>query len=688
MLSLFASGLAFAANQEYAKSDIDENKSTIEISFVKATNPNGANFSCKYTENGTPTTFDQNTEYSFTDTGWDGEKFAKLADCFHSAGDYTLDIHLVDKAGNTSDETKSFTVVASTPENVYTELNEDKSMAFADNNDEITLTLVLKDAHGNVVPQSGANAQNPKIYSPTGEFSDDANVGVKFRGGLRVGTQKLPKDKDHAISASSPIKLKALAPSIAEEDVNGNILSRLVPRAINFVITNLKKVKEDGTIDNTSNADNVEITKDLTFKNPFEIKPSVGTLELKKDIGLSIKTEEEVGANASIDLGSGEKNIKSVAGKFCDSDPTIETSPGSSIYPECNSDVNETIQGQNFTSLPETNSFTKFLGRSASDIIGKNSVAFITKIAYEFGGKIISYPAGAIGGIFDGISSPSEIIGLNSNSITTRFIGADIEGLASVDKDKSIIGIEGDNLILNIGLNSNKTDIYEDIVKNGFSLSRAYENPITSDQGGADLSSLFLNKDVIVVKNTNFTISGQLPEKQKTLILIDGNLIIDDDLYYNDTANDSFGVIILRTNAGEYPNVGNIFVKSNVHKIAGSYFADGGFMNNDGDSISTGNKAESHYQLLLEGALLSRNTLGGSLRTSAFYTPWGTTTDSSVSKRYDLHYVRRYYCAEANNNCTGSGEEKVPDEAKNTAAFIIRPDQKVNVLPPPGFKIQ
>ncbi len=694
---LFINGNVWA--DEYAQSDIDEDASTIKIEFTKA--QNGAVFSCKYDNNGTIETFNKNQAYSFAETGWDKntEKFVKLANCFNSAGDYTLTINLVDKAGNTNQKIKSFKVVAGTP--TAATLNGSCQNKVANNSDFCELTLVLSDDYGNKVTN-----QQPKVYSPTSDFSNDANEGIKFRSGLQVAKSDnnfilLTGNKNFAelLPDNKMVKLKALAPSIKKENINDSkghsaVLSRIISRGIEFIFTNLKKVNQDGTLG--SGIADLNFTKSIKFLNPFKVVPSIENDLENEHV---VKVELTGGKNdlgASIDSNSGEIEARDILNNLCEqtTDENGNTSLTNCNYnPEWAENNLNDIAGQSIIHND------RYLNEPNSSTIGENSVALVTKVFYKLAGNLISYPAGAVGGMFDSISNPSEIIGLNTQNIDAKFIGADIEGFVAVNDEKTVLGTDTKK-ILNIGLNSNKVDIYEEIVKNGWELARNSANKF-EDNSSFDLSSAFQNNDVAVVDLSGansvaskiLSISGKLPSGQKTLILIDGNLKITGDLYYNSSTQntDSFGVIILRREAGEYPEVGNIFVNSDVQKIAGSYFADGGFMNNDGNEINTGNTQDSIKQLLLEGSLISRNTLGGSLRgtdasgnSQPDYTPWGTTDNETVSKRYDLHFVRRYYCDQANNSCS----DAVSGETKNTAAFIIRPDQKATLLPPPGFKIQ
>lgn len=686
------SGSTFAT--EFPSSGIDLNNSTVSIMLdTSGVATPVVGYSCTSEQT-------MGNNITFTDAGWNeatGE-FENLTDCFYSAGDYTLDIHLVDNASNESNYTETFTIFPGTPTDGS--LNGDCSNKTANNSDECTFTLILTDANGNTVTN-----QNPTVFSPTsgpdftnGEFTDDANTGVKFREGLRLKENSfsvLPNNSTGAVSLTGNYEftLKAIAPSIQKvgetiSELSGDWLSNVIPRSLDFSFTNLKEVNLDGSVSGNPTNDVTVRDKNVTFSNPFFAKPSLSDLEHEKLVTATINTDKKSGVTIT-SQDPKTVTLSSVLGSFCDLtqiDP-LETGPNplsGYAMSNCN-DILYQYNPGNINSTAHSESYDRVFDEPGSAVIGENSAALITNIAYTLGGEDVSYPAGAIGGIFTGL--PATTIGLNHASIDAKFIGADIEGFTSVDNEKSVLGTTNDQM-LNIGLGSNKTDLYEEIVKNGFELARNSANIKTTNTGGNDLSTLFSGKDVVVVKlnsGTTFDISGTLPSGKKTLVLIDANLKINGNLVYQNT-DDSFGVIILRTTAGTYPEVGNIFVASGVQKIAGSYFADGGFMNNDSNNKDNGNTALSTKQLLLEGSLLSRNTVGGSLRGAGAddYSPWSSTATNDVARRYDLHYVRRYYCDQPNNGCANA----VPGETQNNAAFIIRPDQKSTILPPPGFKIQ
>ena len=658
----------------FPSSGINLDESKITINFVVAKNPDGAAYNCSFEG----TIFTESTEYSFTDTGWneDTEKFENLTECFHSAGDYTLNIHLQDNAGNSDDYIEQFTILPGTPTDAT--LNGTTTGAVADNVASYKLTLVLKDEYGNTVSN-----QDPKVLSeavPSNyNANTDANDGdINFREGLQVegssGYADLPSSNGLSIKSDGTFNLKALAPSIKKDTTYGTTLSRLVSRTLDFVFSNIKKVNLDGSLSDTNISPELKFSRDIKFRNPVKAPISIPDLALGNVVNININPAYESGA---IPATLSNISIISSTDNFCNPELSDEgelKNCGSLDYSSGNSPTTNPINIQ------------KRIANLTSNILSNDSVAITTIVSYILNGKTITYPAGALGGMFSGILNPSEIIGLGGEAII-KFIGADIEGFASVDSDKTVLGSAEDQ-VLNIGLNSAKTDVYEEIVKNGFALARNYANIINTNNGGDNLGTLFTDKNVVVVKDTDFSISGNLPTGKNTLVIINGNLKITGNLTYQNSG-DSFGVILLRTSAEAYPTVGNILVDKDVQKIAGSYFADGGFMNSVGNDQATPHLK----QLLLTGSLLSRNTLGGSIKEDSNgnknFTPWGSSgsshpTTKPQAEKYDLHFVRRYDQSLDNGASAHVGISR----ETNTAAFIIRPDGKVNNLAPPGFKIQ
>ncbi len=676
---LFGVSTVFGATEtKFPVSGIDEEKSFVDINYTN-TDGLGVGYSC-------PTNKQKETHLSFEDAGWNSGSgaFSNL-NCFSSAGKYAVKIEIYDKAGNKTEKIMNFNVkpgVAVPPggETGGTVLNElNCSNNIADNNSTCELELILKDRFGNKLPDSAYD--DVVFWSPTADFnSDEANLGnVKFRSGLREEKKPFGRVKKDGIVLGKKrnLKITALAPSIQKILVKkrgsgdyGKYLSKVVSRSIEFHFTG-------GGIGNKE----FTMTKDLKFRNPYSAKPTISNLMFGENLDISTKIKAKKTLNPT--PSNFKTSLESFIGEFC-KDSTCENLEK----------LNE--EDDNLPNPEHEWTMNKIFREptSATEVINKDMVALITYVSYELAGETISYPAGAVGGIFENENNSNiqnrynKAIGLADDGTSTKFIGADIEGLVGTDPDKSyLISGNGSEKIVSIGTSTGSRDIYEEITKNGWSMARNAEAKITNN-GGPGWQNNFGKNDVVVVDlsgktDRTYAISGKLPAGQKTLIVIDGNLVIKGNLEYN-SKQDSFGVIMLRNEAGAAPKIGNIFVRSDVQKIAGSFFADGGFMNNDENGTHTGNAQNSTYQLLLEGSLLSRNTLGGSLRQDGGendYSPWTNGVSNEIARRYDLHFVRRY------DSSGGSGHIGIPDEA-NTAAFIIRPDQKSAILPPPGFKVQ
>lgn len=693
--------LSASAAESFPSSNIDSGASTINITSF---NPSGnLGFSCSNSPIATDT--------SFTAAGWNDstEVFDNLVDCFYSAGFYELVIDIVDNAGNPSTYSDSFTVAAGTPTatstngsyTTYVDGDSTNGVAIGitnpNTNGESELTLFMYDAHGNEVTN-----QAPRLHSPTtgstfasGEFIGDANTGdVKFRGGLKL-KETLPLSYGNLPSIegnASPLNngtftVRALTTSIQKvgdstvdelnqlnlNNTGGGWLSDLVFRDLDLVFSNLKEVDLAGNA-TTADATPITVTKPFRFINPFKSTPSVGLIEIDSLVDIGTETAKENTSINTTGITNGNINLLSVLGNYCPENRE-EACTNPDLDVDFGSDLN--------ASLAQINSATRLFGEVDGSVIDDTSpAAFVTLLSYTLDGQNIAYPSGGLGAIFDGL--PNTTIGLSLDVATVKFIGADVEGFVATNEDRSFLGTTS-NQIVNIGLNSNKTDVYEKIVQNGWQLVRNSGN-VTTSNGVADIETLFGEESVLVVDlsestpaNKTFTLNN-LPAGTKTLVLVNGNLIIDNNLNY--AANDdSFGVIVLRSDASPYPEVGNIFVRSRVKTISGSYFTDGAFANNMGDTMLTANQTGATKQLLLEGSLLSRNTLGGSLRnlgSNTDYTPWEMDASNSLARSYDLHYVRRYD--------PSAGHDGIAGEL-NTSAFIIRQDQKSTILSPPGFKV-
>ncbi|MBS8121540.1 hypothetical protein [Candidatus Vampirococcus lugosii] len=169
---------------------------------------------------------------------------------------------------------------------------------------------------------------------------------------------------------------------------------------------------------------------------------------------------------------------------------------------------------------------------------------------------------------------------------------------------KSIRGMvheQKNNGILYLDINNNDDIVYEDDISNIYDLS--------------DVST-------IVIKN--------------------GNLIIDSDIV------DMKGIVLIRDHYDD-DHLGNIFIKNDVKKINAYIYGDGGFISIWDDAIGFSNYTDSYErttgldkQLILEGRLYTRNTIGGSIGEAGTYKlPGGKKTGNyHKSLMYDLNKFR------------------------------------------------
>ncbi|PID70597.1 hypothetical protein CSB37_00715 [bacterium DOLZORAL124_38_8] len=271
---------------------------------------------------------------------------------------------------------------------------------------------------------------------------------------------------------------------------------------------------------------------------------------------------------------------------------------------------------------------------------------------------------------------------------TTKFLSNDLQALSGISQ----------------------TDVRENITRNAFALVRESNN---IKESNVDLTTSpdapFGVDGVLIVKEKNVKIGGKLPSGKKTVVIVDGNLLIADNTYYGNEANDSFGVILINTDTQTVPpSTGNIFVYSTVQNIRGSFFADGGFVNTSTVNLSNLNvdniDLTSDKQLRLVGALLTMNTVGGAAKNTNdpyLYHPWGMEPKGSsqlISPKYDLLYIRNLnldmqsclplgeYNASSfvSGNC--KNDDSSPTGREKSYSFILRFDRKAIEQSPPGFK--
>jgi len=722
-------------------SDIDWENSTMKVEFTKESNfvPN---FNCfghdedsltdnngkKYLNTGVCEDYNGDKNYcvweNLENLGFsDEDNSPEITSCFNQAGNYKMTVQIVDYAGNKADpDISNFSIKAGTPtidtnnstggimSRLVANSNCKNGDLVANNSDSCELSLLIRDAFGNPVTQLKDN-NNIEILN-TSIFPDDANSGtatLKLKG-LRINNNILP-NKDNGDSAlkvtsgntdevKTTLNLTSIVPTMK---LVGAFLGKTTTETLNLEIK-VPGIKEDGTVDN----DNLVTFEYNTFSPEIKFKPwAFANLDFLNNAAskLILDVENQL-----------KENIPSSS--FFSS--TLVTNIKTFIYPH-RLPKNVTIEGVDADGKTplgltddnpneikdEDERFWSKLVATAGDINVSGDIALTSRVAYNILGERIIYPGGAIGK-FAGIDA-DDADGYDGKPLSVGIIGASIEGNLLNTKNTTVLQ-DADSLRLG---DINLTDVREKIFTNAYQISRGIEVKNNGDKIIFD-STWFDHTDSVVVSGSDVFIgAGDVPTGRNTLIIKNANLVIEGDMTYSSATknNDSFGIILINDNVKEAPITGNILIKDDVKHIVGTYFAEGGlisvnssvvhpWMNNgtrEVNSIVNGLE-ENNTQLVLEGTILSHNTLGGSFPKNGstdFQTPWKTGSTTEIKNNsiiYDLHQVRQYRPEyDDDGNLTQDTQNRCyqPDGANcdnNPAAFVIRVDGKATRLTPPGFE--
>jgi len=628
------------------------------------------------------------------------------ADGNEGEGVYVLDIEIKDNAGNTFTLPSSqvFNITSATPDVDTSSFAVECGVATANNEDNCDITLALVDKFGNNVLQDMLDV---KIYTPDDEASDDANISTKFRSGLRVnGTTLLSSSfatAFHWYFANPPeLSLTALAPSIKQVPINIGtgpyFLSTVVSRDIDFKLRDVKEINTDGSVSLSSIPD-LTVDASLRFNVPLEILPGFtdSNITLFSNVKMNNVLKNVDDSTKITGLTSLESTFESISEhEFYDEllPPAVLPSlPAENLDTTFTFSLGEVTEG-------EEKLITKQIWPGPNSSTTAETISLITTASYVLEGQTIKYPAGAIGALIEeklidaNLTAPyPTIVGWNVNGVGTKNIGMSVEGIVSGNTDQMYLVGGDDNQITAIS-SLHSMDIREEIIKNGYRLVRNATD-IKTTALAFDWND-FSTQDVVVVDlsdqigapDTTLTLTADtLPTGKNTLIVLNGNVLIPGDLTYA-TAADSFGLILLRDEAGPEPLLGNIFVGSAVKELNGTLFADGAFFSGNSVSLANANTnagGSRSNQLLLVGTLFAKNTIGGSRRTdtatNGLFTPWGIDIPGAIAQRYDLHNVRTY----DPDVDTGCAEISAGVCDPNDAAFVLRVDGKITLDPPPGF---
>ncbi len=400
------------------------------------------------------------------------------------------------------------------------------------------------------------------------------------------------------ITAEAP-SLKIYVPSEpdAKEEIKG---SEFVSRNIQFDFT-LPTIEKDGTLVPNS-TENLQKNGDLAFNPLLKNNIGIGEIQIGKYIDI-IQTFTNAG-----NVSDAEVSLIGIALK----DTIFDTE-----------DINEwntkniSIDGSSFVPLKISSklfSTKNFLETNDLDI------PFFTKIKYAINGKNVIYPAAFSGCSY--LSCPN-CIGNDDVCPQLEIIGADIEGY--ILGGENTVSYKGNSFNLtNIG-SSNQIDVREAITTNAYDIIRG----VTSKQYTLPLNGIDFtanNEKVLYYKNQpTINLSGEIKKELDQIVIEDGNLLISKDLAYANSGENSLGIILINTDVKNRDN-GNIFVDNDVHRIVGTYFSDGSLLSttvsNPTINDSVPNDFDLQKQLILNGTILTRNTLGGS-KMQPHQTPWG-----------------------------------------------------------------
>ena len=671
--------------------------------------------------------------------------------CFQQAGLYEVSLTLVDQVGNvglpvtytlrvkagpagslrTTLEPISYTKETNNPAvgalTGNTNACNDERL-IANNADECGLRLSLRDDFGNVVvlPTAVGNLSVPGRDTDNQDLNLIEAASEVFVDGLRFDGDlgDLPVSTDR--NGNFDFTVSALVPSleILTSAVNPTFnLSRILPRPVQFEFP-VPEVGENGDFLATTTL--VNKSADLQFEPWVKFflsdRPATGGSATEPTDPLFFLLGESKPlygvADTLLDhfLPDGfEIFVKSfnrpVGLFFEDEDLTngVSDIDGDTV-PE-GLQINFAGNARN-----QSDDFETAL-KSTVGLAGDENVALGSKIRHSFVEegitKTVLYPGGNLGSFigpeeaFPGVTLPdSSLPGGQAGTATALLIGADIEGKILTNSDIRLVDAASTELV-NLG-GVSVPDVREDVLRNATVLTRGLA-PLNAEGSNINFNpnTGFTGGDVAYFKDTTVTLTtGSNPMifagGIKTIVIEDGNLFIPNDLQYS-SFDDSLGIIMVNTQA-EAVETGNIFVKNTVQRLVGTYYADGALLSTDAitnprltDTIANREltnvddpAAPLGLQLLLEGTLLTRNTLGGALLDPP-RTAFAPTTQAEAIV-YDLHFVRRY--VPPNDPVTF---ELLPDSANgscvkvagacdlNKHSFVVRTDGRAQSLTPPGF---
>ncbi|MEF2176029.1 MAG: hypothetical protein V3575_06135 [Candidatus Absconditabacteria bacterium] len=363
----------------------------------------------------------------------------------------------------------------------------------------------------------------------------------------------------------------------------------------------------------------LDTSKDNSFKKPFKGSFSVLTSPYILTVGIDM--------NIRLNIESQFSNT-----------PTYLVQDFSNLLSLSDTDNHFFDYKDNFANFTSHPTFDARIGIKTDDGYQINPNIYLDPnpyIEYTLKGQLIKYH----------LTAQDEALDMtNIKGEGDEILGVKIVGMTQAIGKQGILDVYVNNS--NISVSQVSSEIRTQVLQS----VRSYESGVVTN------GIKYVNGNETIKSNT-------LP--YHTLVVENGNVTIDSNL---NTAKNKLGIIVLRTNKDD--SVGHIYVKPGVTSINAFLYADGSLLsvNNDGTEFGTNTDRSTilSKQLIINGSIISKNTIGGSLLgTSGTYTlPGGATTTSlQEALKYDLNYFRvgNNGCDKNDNKvCTDPGEYENP----------------------------
>jgi len=662
---------------------------------------------------------------------------------FSKAGKYELQFYAYDKAGNLANPSSSWSFpffIEIFPANAYQDKSDHSTLSIVNNSrsmdtlietcgenarlyanalDRCNFSLRLTDPYENILPYRNFALDTDSLgLNPEGSYDtlDDANQA--FRNGLRMvdSWNTNVTDLDVDVDAVQSFGIKALVPSVIIHPtwVGGEEAYLMGKTQINQPIPLLvRDVDERGGLIAPPETTSLVYSFNLLFEPWVQLR----------------LTDKETGVSPTDPLQFLIGSEQTIYG-FADTNwPSQNLPSGFAIYIKGHRPSNTLFKEENVLAANlgkgGKHKFTGISNHQARGeikthlqvpdgvVVPDLQVAFSSRVYQPAeDGKTVIYPGGNLGNQVGGISGPffdldsmdgPNLVHADDSTVEALVIGADIEGqILTADSFSYQIGTDAggvdDPRILKMG-NVSVTDVREDITREAYKLIR---NKAVNNTGVFNVFN-FVDGDVTYYQGDVRFTGSRVGMGRHTVVIEDGNLLIDEsfDYFYRSS---SLGVILINSSfkPDGKPDKGNIFINNDVSKFVGTYFADGTLTSTyqtgdppagisiehiDRDSELAEDPSSLGKQLLLEGTIFTRNTLGGGMPLTEWVNPWGRESYRDKAQKYDLHFMRRYYPRQgepsyAEENCVKDVNGNCDP---NKHAFVIRPDGRVQNNPPPGF---